>query len=222
MFGGSELEAALLVILVVAAIEAWRLRHAGPNLVLLEMRVGSDQTTGEFRTPGSAAGVNRSAGEAVPVGGSTGHGSTLAHELDVWGGEQKDADRLVRRGLQLESGIEVRQHRQLALVEHGQRLRLVLAGSGLRNLILQILDFDHGLPDGQCIRAGGLQQRLQGLFVLVQLSVELRKRRLLLLLDSGQGRHLGVGKVEIFRQVRERGSGSGCDRLSRHTDGLRR
>jgi hypothetical protein len=85
MFGGSELEAALLVILVVAAIEAWRLRHAGPNLVLLEMRVGSDQTTGEFRTPGSAAGVNRSAGEAVPVGGSTGHGSKLAHEIDVWG-----------------------------------------------------------------------------------------------------------------------------------------
>jgi hypothetical protein len=48
MFGVSELEAALLVILVVAAIEAWRLRHAGPNLVLLEMRVGSDRTAGEF------------------------------------------------------------------------------------------------------------------------------------------------------------------------------
>ena len=48
MFSVPEFEAALLLILLVAAIEAWRLRHAGPNLALLELRVGSDQTSGEF------------------------------------------------------------------------------------------------------------------------------------------------------------------------------
>jgi hypothetical protein len=46
--GVSELQVAFLLILLVAVIEWWRLRHAGPNLVLREFRVGSAETAGEF------------------------------------------------------------------------------------------------------------------------------------------------------------------------------
>jgi hypothetical protein len=44
----SELQVAFSLILLVAVIEWWRLRHAGPNLVLREFRVGSAESTGEF------------------------------------------------------------------------------------------------------------------------------------------------------------------------------
>jgi hypothetical protein len=47
MFGVPVLEIALLPILLVALIEWWRLRHAGPNLVLKEFRVAPTDT-GEF------------------------------------------------------------------------------------------------------------------------------------------------------------------------------
>jgi hypothetical protein len=46
--GLPELQVAFFLILLVAVIEWWRLRHAGPNLVLREFRVGSAETTGEF------------------------------------------------------------------------------------------------------------------------------------------------------------------------------
>jgi len=44
----SELQVAFSLILLVAVMEWWRLRHAGPNLVLREFRVGSAESTGEF------------------------------------------------------------------------------------------------------------------------------------------------------------------------------
>jgi hypothetical protein len=46
--GMPELQVAFLLILLAAVVESWRLRHAGPNLVLREFRVGSAETTGEF------------------------------------------------------------------------------------------------------------------------------------------------------------------------------
>lgn len=46
--GIPELQGALFLILLAAVAEWWRLRHAGPNLVLREFRVGSAETTGEF------------------------------------------------------------------------------------------------------------------------------------------------------------------------------
>jgi hypothetical protein len=48
MLGIPALQFALLLILLVALVEWWRLRHAGPNLVLREFRVGSPEDTGEF------------------------------------------------------------------------------------------------------------------------------------------------------------------------------
>jgi hypothetical protein len=38
----------LLLIVVVAASEWWRLRHAGPILILQEFRVGTPEDAGEF------------------------------------------------------------------------------------------------------------------------------------------------------------------------------
>ena len=46
--GLSELQFAFLLIVIVAVVETWRLRHAGPNLVLREFRVGTSDTVGEF------------------------------------------------------------------------------------------------------------------------------------------------------------------------------
>jgi len=46
--GISAFQIALFALLAVALMEFWRLRRAGPNLVLREFRVGTDSTAGEF------------------------------------------------------------------------------------------------------------------------------------------------------------------------------
>jgi hypothetical protein len=46
--GIPELQVAFVLILLAALVEWWRLRHAGPNLVLREFRVGTAETAGEF------------------------------------------------------------------------------------------------------------------------------------------------------------------------------
>lgn len=48
MFGVPELQIVLVLIGIAAVVEWWRLRHAGPNLVVREFRAGTVETTGEF------------------------------------------------------------------------------------------------------------------------------------------------------------------------------